>query len=125
MPNRSKPVVDLAKPSVAYAAPLQSLNRLIEVLGNKRAAELLGVARSQPSRWACGLERIAPEKQHQVLDLHYTLARLLLVYPARQAKIWLGSQNAGLGARPIDVLRVHGVVPVIRAIDAEAQGTYS
>jgi hypothetical protein len=125
MTKRSKPVVDLAEPGVAYAAPLLSLNRLIEVLGNNRAAELLGVTRSQPSRWARGLERIAPENQRRVLDLDYALARLLLVYPPRQAKIWLDSHNAGLDARPVDVLRIHGVAPVIQAIDVEAQGAYS
>jgi len=120
--RRAKPVVDLAEPGVAYAAPLSSLNRLIEFLGNNRTAELLGVTRSQPSRWARGLERIGPDNQRRVLDLEYAVSRLLLLFPPRQARIWLDSHNPGLGARPIDVLRAQGASRVIRAIDAEAQG---
>jgi hypothetical protein len=120
--RRSKPIVDLAEPGVAYEAPLLSLTRLIELLGNNRTAELLGVTRSQPSRWARGLERIGPENQRRVLDLEYAISRLLLLFPPRQARIWLDSHNLGLGARPIDVLRARGASPVIRAIDAEAQG---
>jgi hypothetical protein len=120
--RRSTPVVDLAEPGVAYEAPLLSLNRLVELLGNNRAAEMLGVTRSQPSRWARGLERIGPDNQRRVLDLEYAVSRLLLLFPPRQARIWLESHNAGLGARPIDVLRTRGASPVIRAIDAEAQG---
>ncbi|MDX1390374.1 MAG: hypothetical protein R3344_14385 [Acidobacteriota bacterium] len=123
--RRSKPVVDLAEPGVAYEAPLFSLQRLIEILGNNRTAELLGVARSQPSRWARGLERMGPENQRRVLDLEYALSCLLLVYPPRQARIWLESHNIDLGARPIDVLRITGVEPVLRAIDIEAQGAYA
>ena len=121
-PRRSAPVVDLSEPGVAYAAPLLSLTRLIEVLGSNRTAELLGVTRSQPSRWARGLERIGPDNQRRVLDLEYAVSRLLLLYPPRQAQIWLRSHNAGLGARPIDALRIRGASPVIQAIDAEAQG---
>jgi len=120
--RRSGPVVDLSEPGVSYAAPLLSLSRLIEILGNNRTAEMLGVTRSQPSRWVRGLERIGPENQRHVLDTEYAVSRLLLLYPPRQARIWLYSDNARLGARPIDVLRVHGASPVIEAIDAEAQG---
>lgn len=119
------PVVDLAEPGVAYEAPLLSVKRLIEVLGNNKTAELLGVTRSQPSRWVRGLERIGPENQRRVLDLEYALSRLLLLFPPRQTRIWLSSYNVDLGARPIDVLRIHGVGPVIRAIDVEAQGAYA
>lgn len=59
------------------------------------------------------------------LDLDYVCRRLSLVYPARQAGIWLESHNAALGGRPLDVLRIHGAADVIRAIDAEEQGAYS
>jgi hypothetical protein len=117
--RRSRPVVDLAEPGVAYEAPLLSLNRLIELLGNNRTAELLGVTRSQPSRWARGLERIGPDNQRRVLDLDYAVSRLLLLFPPRQARIWLDSHNAGLGARRIDVLRIRGAAPVIGAIDID------
>lgn len=121
-PRRSRPVIDVAEPGVAYQAPLVSLTRLIEFLGNNRTADLLGVTRSQPSRWVHGLERIGPDNQRRVLDLEYAVSRLLLLFPPRQARIWLDSHNAVLGARPIDVLRIRGATAVIGAIDAEAQG---
>jgi len=114
----------LAEPGVAYEAPARSLERLVGVLGNNRTAELLGVTTSQPSRWRRGLERIGVENQRRVLDLDYALSRLLLLYPPRQAQIWLGSHNAWLGALPIDVLKTQGASRVIQAIDAEAQGAY-
>jgi len=100
------------------------LGRLITDLGNNRVASLLGVSRSQPSRWRRGEERISAEKQRSLLDLDYVMARLLQLFPPQQAEIWLTSHNAHLGARPMDVLRLRGAGAVVRAIDAEAQGAY-
>lgn len=125
-PRRSRkgPVVKLGEPGVAYEAPLRSLQRLVDVLGNNRLAKLLHVAASQPSRWARGLERLSPDNQRRVLDLDYALSRLLLIYPPRQAEIWLRSHNATLGARPVDVILLHGAAAVIQAVDVEEQGAF-
>ncbi|MGH2755127.1 MAG: hypothetical protein ACRDLB_11925 [Actinomycetota bacterium] len=103
----------------------ERLERLVEGFGNNRVAELLDVSRSQPSRWRQGKEKLSPESRRRLLDLDYVLSRLLQVYPMRQAEIWLSSTNAHLGSRPIDVLRLRGVSPVIEAIDAEAEGAYA
>ncbi len=112
-------------PDAERSEVLARLDRLVEALGNNRVAQLVGVSKSQPSRWRSGKERIGPENRCKVLDLDYVFNRLAQVYPQRQAEIWLESMNASLGARPVDVLRLRGVVPVIEAIDAEEQLAYS
>jgi hypothetical protein len=110
---------------MAQTAERERLERLVDDFGNNRVAELLGVSRSQPSRWRRGLEGIGSVNRRRLLDLDYVLGRLLQVYPRRQAEIWLTSYNAHLGGRPVDVLRLRGVVDVIAAIDAEAEGAFA
>lgn len=101
------------------------LNRLIDRVGNNRVANLLGVSRSQPSRWRARKEGIGPENQRKLIDLDYVFGRLEQLFTPRQAEIWLTSMNAHLGARPVDVLRLRGATPVIAAIDAEAEGAFA
>ena len=101
------------------------LERLIVHFGNNRLANLMAVSPSQPSRWRAGKEGIGPENQRRLIDLDYVIARLEQLFTPRQAEIWLTSQNAHLGARPIDVLRLRGATPVIAAIDAEAEGAFA
>lgn len=102
------------------------LTRLIDVLGNNRVAGLLGVSRSQPSRWRSGKEGLVAENQRKVLDLDYVMTRLHQVWTPDVAEIWLRSPNAHLGgATPLDVLRLRGVREVIVAIDAADQGAYA
>jgi uncharacterized protein (DUF2384 family) len=99
---------------------------LIGALGNNRVAELLGVSRSQPSRWKSGDERVAPRNRRAVLDLEYVMARLYELWTPEVAAIWLESSNAHLGgARPVDVLRLRGAAEVVGAIDAEDEGAYA
>lgn len=106
-------------------AEYQRLERLIEQLGNNRLANLMSVSPSQPSRWRAGKEGIGPENLRRLIDLDYVFGRLEQLFTPRQAEIWLTSSNAHLGARPIDVLRLRGVPPVIAAIDAEAEGAFA
>lgn len=102
------------------------LTWLIDVLGNNRVAELLGVSRSQPSRWRSGREGLVAENQRKVLDLDYVMTRLHQVWTPEVAEIWLRSPNAHLGgATPLEVLRLQGVRDVIMAIDAADQGAYA
>lgn len=101
------------------------LEHLVRAIGNNRVAGMLDVNQSQPSRWRRGAERIGPRNERRLLDLDYVYARLLQLFPANQADIWLHSMNSHLGARPIDVLRLKGAVPVIEAIDAEAEGAFA
>jgi uncharacterized protein (DUF2384 family) len=103
----------------------EKLESLIALLGNNRVADLLGVSKSQPSRWRSGEEGMSPESARRVTDLEYVLSRLGQVYPASVAETWLTSQNAHLGARPADVLTLRGAGPVIAAVDAEEEGAFA
>ena len=103
----------------------QRLAWLISVLGNNQVADLLGVNRSQPSRWRSGKEGLAIESRRAVLDLDYVIARLHEVWVPEVAKVWLTSPNPRLGwGTPLETLRQRGVTDVIAAIDAEDQGAY-
>lgn len=100
--------------------------RLVEALGNNTVADLLGVARSQPSQWRSGQERPAPQSRKRISDRDHVLDRLLLELHADQAGLWLTGPNPHLGgARPVDVLEVHGAAAVLPAIDALAAGAFA
>jgi hypothetical protein len=98
---------------------------LVDVLGNKGAADLLGVSASQPSRWKRAEEVPGPQAAPVLIDLDHVVARLLLVWDASIVRDRLTSANAFLdGARPIDVLVTRGSTEVVEAIEAEAAGAY-
>ena len=100
--------------------------QVVRVLGNRRAASLLGVAESQPSRWRKALEVPSSQIAPMLVDLDHIIARLQLIWDEEVIGDWLEGANAFLdGARPIDVLRVNGSVPVLEAIEAEAAGAYA
>lgn len=108
--------------SFTAAGPVE---RVIAALGNNTVARILGVSRSQPSRWRKGSEQLSPENRKRVSDLDHVLDRLLLELYPDQAGEWLTSPNAHLGgARPIDVLELRGAAQVLPAIDALAQGAF-
>lgn len=112
-------------PSLA-AEVRRRLSRLTLVLGSNQVAELLGVSRSQPSRWRTGAEGLAARNQRAVLDLDYVVARLHQLWVPDVAALWLESPNAHLGgATPVEVLRQCGAADVVQAIDAEAEGAYA
>ncbi len=108
-----------------FAVPPQ-LDRLIGSLGSNTVAALLGVSKSQPSRWRSRAEGIGPANRRRIADLDHVMDRLLLELHPEQAGTWLASANAHLGgARPVDVLLLRGAGPVIDAIDALAEGAYA
>ena len=91
--------------------------------GGSRLAELLKVSPSQTSRWASGEERPGATAAPLLIDLEHVLARVRLVWAEPSATVWMTSANAHLGgSRPIDVLRLQGVGPVLEALDAGAWG---
>lgn len=105
--------------------PVQRLACLIDTFGNNQVAALLGVSRSQPSRWRAGKESMRADNARRVIDLDFVMARLLQVWSPEVASIWLVSHNAHLGARPIDLIRLRGPLAVLEAIDAAVQGAYA
>ena len=110
--------------TLADVRPL--LARIIDGLGTNAAARLLGADRAQVSRWTARKEPISADMAKRIIDVHDVLTRILRVYDRQAAAMWLvGSEPLLGGARPIDVLVVEGVAPVIRAIDGIAQGAYA
>ncbi|HEX5723091.1 MAG TPA: hypothetical protein VFZ06_10140 [Acidimicrobiia bacterium] len=101
------------------------VERVISVLGSNTVARLLGVSRSQPSRWRSGEEQMSPLNRARLSDLDHVLNRLLQVLWPEEAGAWLIAVNPHLGGRPVDVLALRGSGPVIEAIDALAQGAYA
>ncbi|NDV09191.1 DUF2384 domain-containing protein [Rhodococcus sp. IEGM 248] len=96
---------------------------LTGAFGGTRLAAIVGVNRSQPSRWIKGQERPGPAAAPLLIDLEHVLARARLVWGETAAHTWLESANAYLdGARPLDVLQLSGPAPVLEALDAEAWG---
>jgi uncharacterized protein (DUF2384 family) len=99
---------------------------VVDALGNNVVADILGVARSQPSRWRSGQERLSPENRKRISDLDHVLDRLLLELYPDQAGLWLTGPNPHLaGARPLDVLELRGAAAVLPAIDALAAGAFA
>lgn len=115
-----------AKDTVAWL-PAERTQFLIECYGNAtKLAQVLGVTKSQPSRWKRGLERPGLEAAQRLLDLDHVLARAQLLWEPDVALTWLESPNAFLdNARPIDVALTQGAGDVLEAIDAALEGAYS
>jgi uncharacterized protein (DUF2384 family) len=98
------------------------LRRLVKLLGNNQLGALLGVAKSQPSRWLRG-DPIAAENERRILDLDYVIARAVRVIYPDEVGAWLTYQVPTLGwARPIDVLATDGPEAVTRALDVIEEG---
>ena len=116
--------VKLAAAELFGATP--GVDRVVAALGSNTVAELLGVSRSQPSRWRSGAERMSPVNRARVVDLDHVLDRLLAELHPEEAGIWLSSPNAHLdGGRPIDVLLLRGPSRVLDAVDALAEGAFA
>ena len=98
-----------------------------EALGSKaRAAEYLGVARSQPGKWLTGEESPNPRARRLIQDFDYVWGRLIDERSPAVAELWLASPNAFLnGATPIGWMRVRGAEDVVGAIDAEEAGSFA
>jgi uncharacterized protein (DUF2384 family) len=105
--------------------PTDQVERVVTALGSNSVARILGVSRSQPSRWRTGEEQVSPANRARLADLDHVLDRLLQLLWPEEAAEWLTARNPHLNGRPIDVLAMRGSAPVIEAIDALAQGSYA
>lgn len=112
------------RPSGFDAGVAEKVDRLVEVYGVSGLATLLGVSKSQPTRWRQRNERPSEPTVRRLLALEYLTSRLAGVFTARQAQVWLDSPNPHLnGAVPARVFADFGgtaVEPAISAVEVGA-----
>jgi transcriptional regulator with XRE-family HTH domain len=90
-----------------------------------RLAEMLGVSRSQITRWLRGAG-IDPLNAEKVDLLELVWANLLRLYDRDAALAWLFGLNPLLGdRRPIDLIRLGRTEELMRAIRAERSDTFA
>ena len=90
-----------------------------------RLADMLGVSRSQITRWlrGAGIDPLNAEKV-DVLDLVWS--NLLRLYARDAALAWLFGINPRLGdRRPIDLVRAGRAEELMRAIRAERSDSFA
>lgn len=99
---------------------------VVELVGSKAGvARMLQVARTQPGQWLRGEEIPSGPAWERLSDLEYVLSRAALVFHPGLVMDWIQAPNAFLdGARPLDVLMLHGPSEVISALDAQYAGSY-
>jgi uncharacterized protein (DUF2384 family) len=107
--------------------PRERAEFVIAQLGGPRAAaRTLGVAASQPSRWASGESTPGPQQARLLADLDHAFAVALQVWHPDVARDWMTTANAFLdGARPLDVIRSRGSGDVVQALRAESSGAFA
>jgi uncharacterized protein (DUF2384 family) len=90
-----------------------------------RLAELLGVDRSQVTRWLRGAG-IDPLNAEKVDLLELVWSNLLRLYDREAALAWLFGVNPLLGdRRPVDLIRMGRTEELMRAIRAERSDTFA
>ena len=90
-----------------------------------RLADLLGVSRSQVTRWLRGAG-IDPLNAEKVDLLELVWSSVLRVYERDAALAWLFGVNPLLGdRRPVDLIRLGRTEELMRAIRAERSDTFA
>jgi uncharacterized protein (DUF2384 family) len=108
---------------VATAEKVRALTR--DFRSSAELARLLGVNRSQVTRWLRGAG-IDPLNAEKIDMLEMVVANLLRVFEPEAARAWLFGFNPHLhDRRPIDVLRAGKVGEVMGAIRAARAGSYA
>jgi len=88
-------------------------------------ADMLGVSRSQVTRWLRG-SGIDPLNAERVDLLELVWSNLLRIYEREAALAWLFGANPLLGdRRPIDLVRMGRTEELMRAIRAERADTFA
>jgi hypothetical protein len=90
-----------------------------------RLADLLGVSRSQVTRWLRGAG-IDPLNAEKVDLLELVWSNILRIYDRDAALQWLFGVNPLLGdRRPVDLIRLGRTEELMRAIRAERADTFA
>ena len=108
---------------VATAAKVEALAR--DFRSQAELAGLLGVSRSQITRWLKGAG-IDPLNAEKIDLLELVVSNLLRLYAPEVARAWLFGFNPHLGnRRPIDLVRSGKAEELVRAIRAERAGSFA
>ncbi len=90
-----------------------------------RLADMLGVSRSQVTRWLRGAG-LDPSNAEKVELLELVWSNLLRLYDREAALAWLFGLNPALGdRRPIDLIRAGRTEELTRAIRAERSDAFA
>jgi transcriptional regulator with XRE-family HTH domain len=109
--------------AVATAVKIQALAEDLQT--QSAVAELLGVSRSQITRWLRGAG-IDPLNAERVDLLEFVLANLLRLYEPDAARAWLFGLNPHLGdRRPIDLVRMGRTEELLGAIRNARAGSFA
>ena len=101
------------------------LRTICSLVGIGATARLLGVSRSQPSRWESGRKSPSPDHRRRISELSYMLDRLTQVLKHDFIVEWLATPQPRLsGSTPATVFRLKGARPVIEVIESIHEGTY-
>ena len=108
---------------VALARKVQALR--VDFRSAARLADLLGVSRSQVTRWLRGAG-IDPLNAEKVDLLELVWSNVLRIYERDAALAWLFGVNPLLGdRRPVDLIRMGRAEELMRAIRAERSDTFA
>ena len=108
---------------VATAVKIKALRR--DFKSQAAVADLLGVSRSQITRWlqGAGMDALNAERI-DLLELVWS--NLLRLYEPEAARAWLMGVNPNLGdRRPIDLIRAGRIEELMRAIRAERADAFA
>jgi transcriptional regulator with XRE-family HTH domain len=109
--------------AVATAVKIRSLAEDLQT--QSAVADLLGVSRSQVTRWLRGAG-IDPLNAERVDLLEFVLASLFRLYEPEAARAWLFGLNPHLGdRRPIDLVRMGRIEELLGAIRAERAESFA
>jgi len=108
---------------LATATKIRALRRDFKT--GAAIADLLGVNRSQVTRWLRGAG-IDPLNAERIDLLELVWANLLRLYEPAAARAWLFGLNPHLGnRRPIDLVRAGRAEELLRAIRAERAESFA
>jgi transcriptional regulator with XRE-family HTH domain len=108
---------------IATAAKVAALTH--DFNSQAKVADMLGVSRSQVTRWLRGAG-IDPLNAEKVDLLELVWSNLLRIYEPEAARSWLFGLNAHLrDRRPIDLVRLGRIEELMRAIRAERADSYA
>ena len=107
---------------VAVAQKVKTLS--VDFRSSARLADLLGVSRSQVTRWLRGAG-IDPLNAEKVDLLELVWSNVLRIYDQDAALAWLFGVNPLLGdRRPVDLIRQGRTEELMRAVRAERSDTF-